>query len=115
MRGCERAATIAYARIALPSNCSEIIDSRTDSRDQFMQLRSRFPTIRQRIRRGPHLIRLEPQQMLALAVQRSHMRAEEFIRRTREKIAIERANVNQSVRRVVNRIDEHQRAGGVRQ
>ena len=51
--------------------------------------------------------------MLALAVDAARVRAEEFVRRAREEIAVESADVNRSVRRVVNRVDERERAGVV--
>ena len=53
--------------------------------------------------------------MFALSVQRSHVWPEEFVRRARQKIAIQGLHVDQPVRCIVHRIDKHQRAGGVRQ
>ena len=51
--------------------------------------------------------------MLALAEEHAHVRAEKFVSRARQKIAIERGNVDQAVRAVVHGVDVGERAGGV--
>src|SRR5713101_9725739 len=53
--------------------------------------------------------------MLALAVDAAHMRAEEFVRGAGQEIAIQGADVNGPVRRVMHGIEERQRAGGMRE
>ena len=53
--------------------------------------------------------------MLALAVERSHVRTEKFVGRADKKIAIEGAHVNRAVGRVMDGVDEHQGAGGMRE
>ena len=47
---------------------------------------------------------------VALSVKRAHVRAEKLVRRADQEIAIERLHIDQSVRRVMHRVDEHQRA-----
>ncbi len=54
-------------------------------------------------------------EQLALAVERAHVRAEEFVGRADEKVGVERAHVDGAVGRVMNGVDEHERAGGVRE
>ena len=53
--------------------------------------------------------------MLALAVEHSHVRTEKFVCGARQKIAIERTDVNQSMRRIMHGIDVTQRSGLARQ
>ena len=51
--------------------------------------------------------------MLALAEEHAHVRAEKFVSRAHQKIAIERGHVDQAVRAVVNGVDVGERSGGV--
>ena len=75
-----------------------------------MVLRAGFPAVRQLLSTGAQLVRTQPLQLLTLAKQNSQMRAKELVTRTRQKIAIESANINRTMRRVMHRINENHRA-----
>src|SRR5260370_14313250 len=52
--------------------------------------------------------------MLALSIKSSHVRTEKLVRRADQKIAIQRLDVNQPVRRIVHSINKHERTRCVR-
>ncbi len=58
---------------------------------------------------------MQPLQVLALAVENAHVRAEEFVSRAGQEIAVECTYVNRAVRSVVDGIDVTQRSGLPRQ
>src|SRR5271156_4817037 len=94
--GQQCAATILHRGIAAAANFREVIDRSADSCNQFVNLRSSFPAIWERIRGGTHLVRPEAQQMLALSVKRAHVRSKKLVRRAHEKITIEGPHVNRT-------------------
>ena len=49
------------------------------------------------------------------AVQDAHVRAVELVRRAGEEVALERGDIDEHVRRVVDGVHEHERAGRVRE
>ncbi len=54
---------------------------------------------------GRDLVRLQPREVLVLAIQHAHVRSEKFVRGADQEVAIERAHVNWTVRRVMHGID----------
>jgi hypothetical protein len=64
---------------------------------------------------GPNLIGTQALQVLALAVENAHVRTEKLVGRADQKIAVERAHVNRTVRSVVDGIDVTQGSGLPRQ
>ena len=73
----------------------------------------RFPSGRGTFGRGADFVGTETKQMFALAVDAAHVRAEKFVGRAGEEIAIQRADVDGAVRRVMDCVDERECAGGV--
>src|SRR3984957_17178377 len=65
--------------LALASYLFPIIHASFDSSDALVIQRSPFPTVRNVVGVGPHLVRTEFLQMLALAVEHPHMWTEEFV------------------------------------
>ena len=54
---------------------------------------------------GCDLVRLQAREMLLLAIEHAHVGAEEFVRGANQEVAIEGANIDGTVRRVVHSID----------
>ncbi len=75
--------------------------------------RAPLPAIRNRIGVRENFVRAQALQVLALAEEDAHVRAEEFVGRTRQKIAIERGHVDQPVRAVVHGVDVGESSRGV--
>ena len=111
----QRIAAIACSWIAATPQFREVVDRGTNSRDQLLHLRSGFPALRRNIRGRPHLVGLQPLEMLALSIKRSHMRPKKLVRRANQEIAIQGLHVDRTVRRVMHGIDEHHRARGMDQ
>jgi hypothetical protein len=109
------AAAILRVRVSAAANLGDVVDGGADSRDEFLKLRTGFPAIGACVGRGANFIRMKFLEQLALAVERAHVRAEEFVGRADEKIGVERAHIDRAVRRVVNGVDEHERADSVGQ
>ena len=65
--------------------------------------------------RGLDLGHVEPLQQIPPHVHRAEVRPVELVRRAHQQIAADRADVHQRVRRVVDRVDEAERAGVVRE
>src|SRR5260370_11465932 len=115
IRGKQGASAIGCARVVAAAELSEVIDCCANAGDQLLDLRAGFPSVGERIVGRAYFVWLELQQALALAVERAHVRAEEFVGRADQEIAIERADIDWPVGRVVDGIDEPQRAGFVSQ
>ena len=62
-----------------------------------------------------NFVRPQALQVLALAEEHAHVRAEKFVGGADQKIAIERGDVDQAVRAVVDGVDVGERSGGVRE
>src|SRR5690348_14178592 len=97
----------------MTAEIGEVIDGGDDAGEAFVKLRAGFPAIGKSFGSGTDLVRTEAEELIALAEDAAHVRAEEFIRRAGKKIAIESANVNRAVRGVMHCVDEGERAGGV--
>src|SRR2546423_4875984 len=69
----QRTASMCYGRVATPSQLRNVVYRCADSRDLFLHLRAGLPAVGKSLRRGPHLIGLESQQVLALSIQGPHM------------------------------------------
>src|SRR5260370_2771818 len=110
IRGKQSASAIGCDGIVAAAELSEVIDCCANAGDQLLDLRAGFPSVGERIVGRAYFVWLELQQALTLAVERAHVRAEEFVGRADEEIAIERADIDWPVRRVVDGVDEHQRA-----
>src|SRR6202048_3515379 len=100
--GEQSAAAIGCGGIVTAAELGEVVDRSADSGNQLLHLRAGFPAIGKRIGGRAHFVGPELQQPLALSIQRAHVRAEEFVGRADEEIAIERTDVDGSVRRVMN-------------
>src|SRR5580704_9195004 len=72
-----------------PKFC-KILNSRTDPRDQFVQLRTGFPTIRTLFAARTYLVRPKMLQMLALPIKNAGVRSKKFVRRANQEIAMQR-------------------------
>ena len=66
-----------------------------------------------RVRVGTNFVGTQALEVLALAEEHAHVRAEEFVSRAHQEIAIERGHVDQAVRAVVDGVDVGEGAGGV--
>ncbi len=88
----------------------QIFDARCDPRNALVVQRSRLPALRHGVSIGTDLIRMQARQMLAFAVEHTHVRPKEFVGRAGKKIAIQLANVNRPVRGVVHCVDVRNRA-----
>ena len=77
--------------------------------------RAPLPALRNRIRIGAKLVRLEACQMVALSIKHTHMRTEKFVSGAGQKIAIQLSNVNRPMRRVMDCIDIRHRTGLMRE
>src|SRR5271166_2174952 len=99
----------------MAADIGDVLDGCGQTRETFVVLRAGFPAVRQLLCAGTQLVRTQPLQLLALAVKDPEVRTEELVTRAGEKVAIQRAHVNRTVRRVVYRIDERHRAGCMRQ
>jgi hypothetical protein len=115
--GEERAAAIFRCGgwIGAAADFGDVVDGGVDTGDEFLNLRAGFPSIGCVVVGGTHFVRMKFLEQLALAVERAHMRAEKFVRRANEEVGVERADVDGAVWRIVNCVDEHERAGGVRE
>ena len=87
----------------------DVIHTRGDAGDALVVQRAPLPAQWNGLGKRTHLVRLQARQMLALAVQHAHVRAIELVGGADQKIAIQRSNVDQAVRRVVYRVDVGQR------
>ena len=76
-----------------------------DSCDAFVVQRSRFPAAGTIVGTGADFVGAQTLQVVALAVENSHVRAEKFVSRAGQKIAVEGAHVNRSMGSVVDGID----------
>ena len=64
---------------------------------------------------GAKFVGTQPLQLLALAEENSEVRPEELVAGARQEVAIQSANVNRPMRRVMYRIDEGHGTGRMRQ
>src|SRR5262249_1477581 len=88
-----------------PPKAGDVLDASFDSGNALVIKCPPLPAVRNRIRIRPNFIRAKALQMLALAIEHTHMRAKEFVRRADKKIAIERGDIDESMRGVVDGID----------
>jgi len=86
------------AGVAAAAEFGEIFDGGANAGDQFVNLRPAFPAIGNLVGARPHLVWTKGLQVLALAVERAHVVAEEFVGRADEEIAVEGFDVDQAVR-----------------
>ena len=92
---------------------SEILHAGGDAGDAFVVERAPLPAIRNRVCVRTNLVRTQALEVLALAEEHAHVRAKEFVGRARQEIAIERGDVDQAVRAVVDGVDVGEGSGGV--
>ena len=109
----QRGATIFRGGIGASAEFGDVIDGSADAGDEFLNLRAGFPAIGRMVVGGANFVRMKLLEQLALAVERAHVRAEEFVGRADEKIGVESAHIDGAVRRIVDGVDEHQRPDGV--
>src|ERR1700734_3152733 len=64
-----------------------------------------LPALGNRVGVAPKFVRLKPLQMITLAVKHPHVRTKELIGRTHQEIAVERADIDGAMRRVMNRVN----------
>ncbi len=111
----QRGAATGYRRVHLSPEVSEIVHAGSDAGDAFMIQRAPLPAIGHGVGVGAHLVGLQALQVLALTVENAHVRSEKLVARAHQKIAIQSANINRTVGRIVDRVDVRQRAFLVRQ
>ena len=99
----------------MATQVGKILHAGGDSGDAFVIQRAPLPAIGNGIGVGAHLVRLQALQVLALAVENSHVRTEKLVGGAGQEIAIESADVDRPVRGVVDRVDVGKRALLVRQ
>ena len=90
-----------------------VFHARGDAGDAFVVERAPLPAVGDGVGEGTDFVGTQALQVLALAEEHSHVRAEEFVGGADEKIAIERGDIDEAVRAVVDGIDVSERAGGV--
>src|SRR5436309_14172312 len=95
---------------AAEAEIGEIVHTGGNSRNAFVIERSPFPTVGDGIGVGADFVRHETLEVLAFSVEHAHMRAEKFIGRTYKEIAIKGADVDGTVRRVVDGTDVGRRS-----
>ena len=93
----------------------EEIDRGSGADDPLVILRAGLEPLRRRVGRGLQLGHVERSQQVAAPVEHADVRAVELVGGAGQQIAAERAHVDERVRRVVNRVDERQRASLVRE
>ena len=98
-----------------PAQVGDVLDRLNQPGKALMILRSGLPAIGQLLGRGAELVRAQPLQLFALAVEDAQVRAEKLVAGAGQEVAVQRPHVNGPVRCVMNGIDECHRAGCVRQ
>src|SRR5437868_13962188 len=91
----------------------EKLDRRRGSDDPFVVLRSGLESLRRVLRGGIETRRIERLDERALTPQYADVRPIELIGRAGEIVAADCLRVDEDVRRVVDSVDERQRADGV--
>src|SRR5262249_40254629 len=97
---------IRHSRVHTSPKISQVLESRGDSCDAFVVERAHFSTVGNVVNEGTDLVWLQAFEVLALAIENAHVRPEKLVGGADKKIAIERSDVNQAMRTVVNCVDE---------
>ncbi len=106
VRGKNRFAPRRHRRIVVTARLGDVVNRRDQPRQAFMVLRSRFPTVWQLLSAGAEFVGTKPLQLLTLAEENAEVWAEELVAGTRQEVAIESANINRPMRRVMYGVDE---------
>src|SRR6266498_188726 len=94
-----------FVRSSVAAEVSEVLHACCDSGNAFVIQRAPLPTVWNRVRIGPDLVGAQALQVLTLAVEHSHVWTEEFVSGAGQKVAVERGDIDQAMRAVVNGID----------
>ena len=97
----------------MAADISDIVNGGDQAGEAFMVLRAGLPAVGQLLGTSAQLVRTQPLQLLALAVENTEVRAEELVAGACQEVAIEGAHINRPVRRVMHRVDERHRPGRV--
>src|SRR5436853_6306879 len=90
-------------RVRAPADLVEELVRRDEARQELMRQRPGLEAVANRlVRGGPHLVRPPRAQKLLASEGETEMRAEELVRRTKEDVDTERADVDRSVRSEVD-------------
>src|SRR5438552_3402419 len=92
-----------------------VFNAGNDAGDAFVIQRPPFPAAGDCVGIGANFVGLQPFQMLALAIEDAHVGSKEFVGRANQEVAIEGADVDRPVWRVMYRIDVRHGAGFARQ
>src|SRR6202035_3697798 len=76
------------------SELGKVVHTGCDPGDAFVVKRAPLPGEGHRVSIGRDFVRLQPHQVLVLAIQHAHVRSEKFVRGADQEVTIERASVN---------------------
>ena len=115
IRGLDGGTSGSDLRTCVAAEIRYVFHAGFDAGDALVIQCAPFPAVRNCIGVGPHLVRPKVLEVLALAVEHAHVRSEEFVCRAGQEVAVERRDVDEPVRSVVDGIDVAKGAGRVSQ
>src|SRR6202790_5732500 len=108
-----RGATSSGFRMGATAEVGEIVDTSSNAGDAFVVQSAPLPAVGNCVGEWTDFVGAQAGEMPALAEEHSHVRAEELVSGADKKIAIERGDVDEAVRAVVDGINVDERANGV--
>ena len=103
----------AVPHVVVPTEIGDVVDAGGDAGDAFVVERAPLPAVGDGVGEGADFVGMQALQVLALAEEHSHVRAEEFVGGADEEIAIEGGDVDEAVRAVVDGVDVGERSSSV--
>src|ERR1035437_3074435 len=90
-----------HFRIVMPAHIGDVVNGGDQPSQAFVVLRAGFPAIRQLLGAGAKFVGTQALQLLAFAEKNAEVRPEELVAGARQEIAINSADVNRPMRRVM--------------
>src|SRR5579872_968698 len=103
-RGFNRGAAIFRFRVSAFAEVGHVFHARGDAGDAFVIQRAPLPAVRNGVRIRTDLVGAEALQVFALSEKHTHVRSEKFVGGASQEVAVEIADVDESVRAVVDGI-----------
>src|ERR1700727_2533056 len=97
----------------MTAEVGEVVDAGGNAGDAFVVKRAPLPAVGNGVSERADFVRMEAAKMLALAEKNPHVRAEKFVGRTDQEIAVEGGDVDQAMRAIVDGVDVGEGSGGV--
>ncbi len=113
--GEDRTASGCGGGIGTAAQVFPVINGGFDSCDAFVVQSAPLPTIWNFVSIGADFVGAKVLQMFPLSIENAHVRTEEFVSRANEEIAVDGADVDCSMGRIVNGVDVAERSGLARQ